>query len=129
MIKEELHRQNKMLREKIIDTGNILQSKGLDSRTEHKMKDDNMSIEEAKIEVQLMNPVSTMDSMIEALQCMKGMGVKAMSIHSKVFGDELATVMTINTKVLFSNFICYSKIYLEIIIIYIFFIKYKLEFK
>ncbi|XP_039118898.1 transcription factor bHLH92-like isoform X2 [Dioscorea cayenensis subsp. rotundata] len=99
MIKEELHRQNKMLREKIIDTGNILQSKGLDSRTEHKMKDDNMSIEEAKIEVQLMNPVSTIDSMIEALQCMKGMGVKAMSIHSEFYGDEFTTMMTIYTKV------------------------------
>ncbi|KAH7666087.1 Myc-type basic helix-loop-helix (bHLH) domain-containing protein [Dioscorea alata] len=96
--KEELRRQNKMLREKI-DTGNILRSKGIDSRTEYEMKDDNMSIEETKIEVQLMNPVSTIDSMIEALQCMKGMGVKAMSIHSEFYGDEFTTMMTINTKV------------------------------
>lgn len=119
-----------MLRKKIIDTRNILQSKGLDSRTELEMKDDNMSIEETKIEVQLMNPVSTIDSMIEALQCMKGMGVKAMSIHSEFYGDEFTTMMTIYTKVLFINFICYYKINFEIIIIDIsFFIKYKLELK
>ncbi|KAH7666086.1 Myc-type basic helix-loop-helix (bHLH) domain-containing protein [Dioscorea alata] len=96
--KEELRRQNKMLKEKI-DTGNILQSKGIDSRTEYEMKDDNMSIEETKIEVQLMNPVSTIDSIIEALQCMKGMGVKATSIYSEFSRDKFTTMMTINAKV------------------------------
>ena len=118
LTRENLYRQNKTLREKI-NTKNILQSKELDLRTKREIEDDNMRIEEAKIEVQLMNPVSTIDSMIEALQCMKGMGVTATSIESEFSRNEFTTVMTINTKVLFTIFVCYFKIYFEIIKIYI----------
>ncbi|KAH7666085.1 Myc-type basic helix-loop-helix (bHLH) domain-containing protein, partial [Dioscorea alata] len=77
--KEDLYKQNKNLK--------------------HKMEDENMKIDEVKIKVQVMNPVSTIDSMIEALQCMKEMGVIAMSIQSKFSEDESTTMMTINTKV------------------------------
>lgn len=101
--KEDLYKQNKNLKERV-DTENILLSKGLNLRTGHKMEDENMKIDEAKINVQLMNPVSTIDSMIKALQCMKEMGVIAMSIQSKFSEDESTTMMTINTKV-FSQFL------------------------
>ena len=102
IIKEELYRQNKDLRERL-DTKNILQSKELDLRTEHEMEGAHRKIEEAKVEVRLTNPVCTMDSMIEALQCMKRMGVIATSIGTKFSEDESTSVITINAKV-FSQF-------------------------
>ncbi|KAJ0981581.1 hypothetical protein J5N97_009836 [Dioscorea zingiberensis] len=89
-VKEELHVRNKELRERI------------DKNINHVVRPEAEAEAEAGakiIGVRLMNPASTIDSMIGALQCVKGMGAMATTIHSDFSGEEFTAVMTIQTKI------------------------------
>lgn len=59
----------------------------------------NNATDGAKIKISVTNPLSSIDSMIGALRCLKSLDVKAKAIRSDLSSTEFSATMSIDTKV------------------------------
>jgi hypothetical protein len=57
------------------------------------------NVESTKIRIEVANPTSGVDPMIDVLKCLKSLGTKTRSIQSQFSDQELVAVMEIETKV------------------------------
>lgn len=57
------------------------------------------NVESTKIRIEVANPTSAVDPMIDVLKCLKSLGTKTRSIQSQFSDQELVAVMEIETKV------------------------------
>ncbi|KAF8014510.1 hypothetical protein BT93_H0351 [Corymbia citriodora subsp. variegata] len=56
-----------------------------------------------KIRVQIANPASRIDSMLEVLRCLDNMGLKAMAIQTQCSADQLCTVIEVENEIEAAN--------------------------
>uniref|UniRef100_A0A2K1ZI81 BHLH domain-containing protein n=2 Tax=Populus trichocarpa TaxID=3694 RepID=A0A2K1ZI81_POPTR len=57
------------------------------------------NVESTKIRIEVANPTSGVDPMIDVLKCLKSLGTKTRSIQSQFSDQELVAVMEIETKI------------------------------
>lgn len=62
-----------------------------------------VNVESTKIRIEVANPTSGVDPMVDVLKCLKSLGAKTRSIQSQISDQQLVAVMDIETEVIPSS--------------------------
>ena len=59
-----------------------------------------VNVESTKVRIEVANPTSGMDPMVDILKCLKSLGAKIKSVQSQISDQQLTAVMDIETEVI-----------------------------
>ena len=59
-----------------------------------------VNVESTKVRIEVANPTSGMDPMVDILKCLKSLGAKTRSVQSQISDQQLTAVMDIETEVI-----------------------------